>query len=976
MLLIVLCLTLSCYLWHINCVIRLDTISSEKAKPSRKNGTESPRVLSFKTAGLPGKIDLSTGITAFFTIFRRGNMIIQKRRLFFLSLFFAGLLLMTTTLAKASINTGTPSYEKRMQVELDLLLEQVSGQFEATGNYPDQSSFYAILAKGLAGQSPIKSYFDQALAAQGLADANRGNPELQEKARIAMDDLFLAILNQVALNTELAATDQEITQALIDILEGRGEGFTTETRPFVLDASGSRENPPVIPPDEDADEEGTEEDLPPSGFLFYGRTYDLETAVDPEKSVNGVLWFVEGPDTEGFLDEQGDLTVPAIVPFFFERKFVDGEDDALDPYLEPVFETPKVTKHESFNRYTWSRRALISSPGQDSPPVPPISASLYENSWIAFVYDDLSDVDLPDNYGISVGLIPGNGEKAFHPGTGTDRADAARGDNGLDLSEETGNSFSNDAQGEYLVVMEDFKGYEDEGPAPFDFSDWFLVFRPDARDDFNPKDQGIGNKYTVEAGDPFMIVDKSRHHYDESLSSLDEAILHIADNPTTLSGNDFRPGKRLYRYGPALGGEVEAYTGDWDGLNRWLDIAFLENGQPYVEFKGDYEYGLQTLIGRKSYGEQSFIFTPQDTIERIDNSNFLAYAVQVEEDRVNEKILGMSSRADARDIINGVRDYQNIRDRDAFFVRTADAQTGIVSRDIHGNWVRVQQYILRSQDQKTMSVLNVSLREAGSMNGLGQDISGMSTIDFSTTFTDPLPGEESMRILPWIDYLTTRIGENDSKYISYYASDARELTAMSVKFTNPGNESVRESRDFNGRVYYEPTSDSEHDARQYISSETLTLENTMTSQAYTNAFTFHPHPSNPQPRYGYYTSDYAYRSDFTAGPASGYYAVLPDTEDTKILDVALYSLKPFDRNGDYQNQSYEAISAEDIWAVLGKGDASDLSVYAEEMIEITMDNPEGSGFFARPIDTIYIPMSHMVWANDYQNQFFLGGGLN
>ncbi|MDA8136103.1 MAG: hypothetical protein M0T82_15900 [Desulfobacteraceae bacterium] len=240
-------------------------------------------------------------------------MTMRKKFLLVLTLFCTGLLLTLAPMSGAAINTGAPSYDSMMQAELDKLLDQISGRFEATGNYLERSDFYTALTKGLAEQGAIKQYYDLALAAQQLADQNKDNPELQEKARIAMDDLFLAVLNQIMLNKGLAATDQEITQALIDILEGRGEGFTEEGTPFVLDPIGSREGAPVIPPDPDVDPE----DDQAFNFLFYGKAYDLEKDIDPSKSTNGILYFSNDPF-------KVTITLP---PEIFE----DNEDTEEEP---------------------------------------------------------------------------------------------------------------------------------------------------------------------------------------------------------------------------------------------------------------------------------------------------------------------------------------------------------------------------------------------------------------------------------------------------------------------------------------------------------------------------------------------------------------------------------------------------------------------------------------------------------------------
>lgn len=908
-----------------------------------------------------------------FTIFRRKIMDVKKKFPIILTMLCTGLLLMIAPLAGAAINTGTPSYDNLLQTELDNLMDQVSGQFEATGDYLDQVEFDAVLEKGLAEQGTIRTYYELALGAQELADANKDNPELQEKAKIAMDDLFLAVLNKIILYKELATTDVEITQALIDLLEGRGEGFTTEPQPFALDPLGGREPGPVIPPDEDQ-EVDEEVDDRAFTFLFYGRAYDLETDVDPEKSINGVLWFVEGPD-EFFPDDEFDETntfPPSIAPFFLWPEY---NPEYRTPYHMPELTSPEVTKNDSFYRYTWSEMyqgdtppdaiatgdtntAAVRAMEQD---IPPISASLYKNNWIAFVYGDFHDQSSSEEYRLDVWLDPGHEDKLFAPGAGEDRYWEY-----INLSDQTGEPLDYD---EYLKINEYFYG-ENE----FDLSDLFVVFRPDAHEGFEILDQGIGNRYTIEVGNPFMIVDRSHHHYDQGLSSLDQAIIHIADNPGTLN-DDFRPG---YWYD-----DYDLEQSGWDGMERWAGGRSdgYENNYPTENetgTEGQYIYGLQTVgqdLSYPHYDWYAYQYTPMYTQAKLEQSNFLAYVVQVEEDRVNEKILEMSDRADGRALIDGIRSYERIRQRDAFFAQNADAQAGRVMKDIHGNWVRVQQYILRP-DSSTVQVLNVSLREAGG------DLSGMSTIDFTTKFTNEIPEWQSLNQLPWGDYLNTGSEEgvkwirNNSDYI---------LASMSVEFKNPGNESVTESRFFYGR-------DETITTFQFISREVLSLQgNGAVVPDHENTFT----PGDD----GWYVPSYEYISHFVRGQSSGYYAsddhlyniedqydegeILIATADTKLLDVNFYFVGDdysdhykdggLPSDGDVEFDEFDEFDEmTDIWAVLGTDESEGGA------IEIVMNNPGGQGYntpsgwlemedasgsLSKPIDTIFVPMSHMLWAS-------------
>ncbi len=963
---------------------------------------------------------------------------IKKRSLFLLTFFIAGLLLMIAPLSSASINTDNPTYDGLMQTELDSLLSQVSGQFAATGNYIEKAEFFSVFEKGLSEQGAIKNAYDLALEAQELANADKENPELQEKARIAMDDLFLVLLNQIMLNKELGTTDQEITQALIDIIEGRGEGFSTEPEPFVLGPLSSREAGPVIPPDEDIDDDIF-------GFEFYGKTYNLDdpNVIDPAKLTNGVIWFGDTPGTEGFLDNEGGPTSPAIVPLFVDT---GGEEHTFE---KNVFEAPKVTKNEAFRRFTWSK---MHPDMEEEEEMSPVSASLYKNNWIAFAYSDFRQDELVEKMdlveeeeepsegyqGLSVGLVPGSGEKEMHPGQDFPRGTAYRVEPNedeqpyVDMSQEVGESLENDTEGEYLVIMEDFENperydrikkririeeeeeeeYRERRHPFFDLNDSFIVFRPDAHGEFTTPDQGEGNKYTVETGNPLMIVDRSRHHYDEELSSLDQAIIHIAENKDTLD-NDFRPGSYGFDFVPESEDDVRPGEG-FEGIDRWTALNDYGNrpNRPYVDpknTKGTYAYGLQT-VGSNGYGYGSYgydgyggyngyggeQFTPLNTQEKLDESNFLAYVVQVEEDRVNEKLGEMSGHKNWSNLKKGIRSYDAIRERDAFFVKNADAQAGRVMRDIHGNWVRVQQYILRPTD-KQVKVLNVSLREAG-------DQSGMSTIDFTTNFTEAIPTEQDLRSLPWGDYLRTNYkyeydsddnwGPTGEKYIHYhstyvydgdgqtYGTFAPEIDNMYVKFTNPGNESVQESRSF----FAQDPEEMDYSCReQYVKSETLALNNTEATQSFTNTF-FADHST---PTYSY-ISHFGLRDsdDPLVGEGPGYYASndhLFNEGDTKILDVNIhevasdyswvYDETPPDFNEHYEVSAYDFYYGKgtqggfDIWSVLGANEGTNFWIESgyswESAVEIVMNK---EGFFNKPVDTIYIPMSHMMWVgNDYMN---------
>lgn len=380
-------------------------------------------------------------------------------------------------------------------------------------------------------------------------------------------------------------------------------------------------------------------------------------------------------------------------------------------------------------------------------------------------------------------------------------------------------------------------------------------------------------------------------------------------------------------------------------LNQAIDMAIddpallvsINNGAfiPSV-----YDYGLQT-VGVDEYGTRKIFLNPE-TIDSINENNFLAYAVQVEEDRLNTRILEMHQEAVKDEIrldtINAALEHAELRIRDDWFTQNADARSGRVLKDEKGNWVRVQQYILRPDD-KTVQMLNVCLR--GRDSG---DLAGLSTMDFTTQFRDSLPAGRDLRSLPWNEWLKTW-SVDDSRYVNSpeyndYEQVNPQLDSIYVKFTNPGNESLKESRWFDIRGY----------DVQYIISEQLTINN------------------NHEPY------------DFTTGsPVSGQYAVVPNAAngnnprgfdyvlgDGNRIKAAFYILGDGDRD-DNQGTSevdYSNMEFNDIWDALrvNEGYVTGDADIGNNNLEIAIDAE--NNFFAKPIDLVYIPMSRMLWKDD------------
>ena len=389
-----------------------------------------------------------------------------------------------------------------------------------------------------------------------------------------------------------------------------------------------------------------------------------------------------------------------------------------------------------------------------------------------------------------------------------------------------------------------------------------------------------------------------------------------------------------------------SYTGDMlvdeFSLNQAIDMAIddpvllvsIEDGDfiPSV-----YDYGLQ-VVGVDEDGTQKIFLNPETT-DRINENNFLAYAVQVEEDRLNTRILEKHREAIKDrirlDTINTALEHAELRIRDDWFTRNADARSGRVLKDEKGNWVRVQQYILRPDD-KTVQVLNVCLR------GGSGDLAGLSTMEFTTQFRESLPADRDLRSLPWSEWLETGSAQDEGRYVHSPEYNGQEqvnpqLDSMYVKFTNQGNESLKESRGFDIRS----------NNVQYIIKEQLTINN------------------NPE---------YVFT---TGSPASGQYAVVPNAGngnnprgfdyvlgDGNRIEAAFYVVGDGDRDNNQGTSevNYSNIEFNDIWDALRVNENNDGPHIGTNNLEIAIDAEKN--FFAKPIDLIYIPMSRMLWKDN------------
>jgi len=396
------------------------------------------------------------------------------------------------------------------------------------------------------------------------------------------------------------------------------------------------------------------------------------------------------------------------------------------------------------------------------------------------------------------------------------------------------------------------------------------------------------------------------------LPGIQDRLVNTSENLNELEDGKYVPGQ----FNP---------DGTWSGTQP-DDAVYSYWGEE------GYTYGLQA-VGTIN---PPAVFMNEDTASGVRGDGFLAYAVQVEEDRLNRKIIDMHRQAieeeEALSAINTALGHASLRVRDAYLTQKADAQAGRTLKDREGNWTRVQQFMLRP-DARTVQMLNATLRGTG-------DHAGVSAMNWTTKFSGDYT--RSLRSLPWNDWLTIRAGEGD-KHILYDYSTPVSLASMSVEFTNPGNESLKEELQFTG---------SDILGRQDVSSETLTLSGTET-KTYTNLY--------GQDVREYYTV----RNDSQSPSQPGGFIYQAWNDESDIVAVDFFVVGDID-TVDTEYSTGDTPGFKDIWSALAVNESglynSDAYSIGNNTLEIAID--AGRNFFANPIDVVYVPMSRMLWKSE------------
>ncbi len=747
-----------------------------------------------------------------------------------------------------------------------------------------------------------------------------------ENAERALNNAAKKLLNNLLNRTAEDNPYREIVVALVESVDDLPDGYCEpegyETGKDLkvaghdlIDDREKYKDPPLVQP---ASHENPVPPIPPIppipdnwNFIYYGKGYLLPT--DVADAQNGILFlssdsFHSTGSYSGNTLQGLDAYPPFIAPLWIMSHDsgapFEADEEGNLPSIDQVFSRPKVSGTPSFYRYAYNT--------EENAPTAPFSSTLYMNpassdsDWILFSY---GDVQLPyDQYEAFVGLVPGNGSEN-HPGPGQLRDLAP-----VDLSEGSGKRIGDTT--DYLWIYETFEKNDTSSKREFDLADHFLIFRPDG-----------DNKYTVTAGTRDMVVDSLG--LDEKETSLDMAVMNLRD-PDLLArvdGNAFQSG--IYFW------DSPDPNAQFPGIEDWPILWGDPDNQNYY-----YRYGIQT-VGQDSKGNVQ-VFTDWDSLNKMNGNGLLAYAVQVEEDRVNKKIIEIARDADALklrvDTIKNQLQCGDIRARDALLAQVADAQSGRVTRDRMGNWVRAQQYILRP-DNKTVQVLNVSLRgqDAG-------DLAGLSTMDFTTTFKEGYDGD--LRCLPWGGWLGTQTDGN-VKWVNT-GGGSPDLDQMYVKFTNPSGESLKESRWFGEKAYCV--------IHQFVMGEELEVTS-LKDGTHTYGYHYTDALSDPElyPANKVTLPDGSYGIENIRGGGFNYTFAGEST-----INVAFFKVD------DYGKGPVESVAFADIWDALRVNETWGSPNIGDNNLEIAIDGE--ANYFDKPVDVVYIPMSRMLWkTKEYEN---------
>ncbi len=859
-----------------------------------------------------------------------------------IALIFCVSLISTSTiygsLPNSDVEKGAQLVESKIDFLIALLEEQVqSGQIDFTlgEDFKNISGLKAFLDVVFNySDVPLNGLVEQLGQlhdAVGQVGEFGGDPNRAIEANEFLNQTIVAILNEFV---EQNPDQKDVVDELIALLSATPEaygptGIVTSTSSQNL--STTKEEYALrrtqSEPDPDPEPEGN--------FRYYGTLYDLDNPDETIMKDDGTLEFTKtGPSSaiESFmLDPEGPF--PSFLTPLFD----------VDSLYQMSKKDEGVSGSGTIREYSWNV-----SNGTGNPAV--VTAKLFESTETPpIVFDYYNEPDVIENFnGVLIGAAGlSTGDKSSAPGEGVDRSYEGIGS--------LWNRFL--PASVYPITYEG--GYTSVGNlyGESQYSDVaFNNIMLDTNVVFMPYEWNIaedeGPSYRVSLVTRSLVVDSG---------TVDEAMNNVManmDNPEFLNkiyGDEDTPGEYC------SGGMTE------NPADRKWNTAYNADGTISTEYtyypdaNGYYKFGLQT-IGQGDMTSQvpevaEYIadfdwIVKRYSLDMLKSDGLLAYIVQVEEDRVNRKIQEIAKNSDvidARIVAYRQKGYSEIRARDAAFVELADAQSGKVMKDVHGNWVRAQQYILRP-DTKTLQLLSVSLR------GGDGELAGMSTIDFTTNFTTDYAISSNPKDILKGEWLNTIQGYPNGGGAFIFNNSGIELASMYVKITNPGDEYIKESRYFASLENFDGIS------IQGVQYDELSLSSLINGS---------PVYDNIQ-NAGLMTSE-----QLTAVADNPSYSIDPTVggftynlgDDRTDINVKIYTVGDDSVISDNPEDHLYPAPVQDMWAALGVNErvGNNLTIGTNQNLEIAIDstNNDGTGnFFENPIDVIYIPMSRMIWKDD------------
>jgi len=296
-------------------------------------------------------------------------------------------------------------------------------------------------------------------------------------------------------------------------------------------------------------------------------------------------------------------------------------------------------------------------------------------------------------------------------------------------------------------------------------------------------------------------------------------------------------------------------------------------------------------------------------------------------------------RAYLRNEIREILEENDLRQIDACIEKISDAQTGKVMRDIHGNRVRVEQYILRPSSD-TVELLNVNLRA-------GNDLTTMEWITRFNKSLDALPMGQ-LKTLPWNSYLETKKILGMPYIVSPHQLWGIYPEYMSVGFSH-ADDAFSESRNFASRFF----------GTQAIYNQELWVKN----------FNDNSKMDYRAPIFGYQlpgtysiASGKRNANDEDGGGSQdnpmGFQYNFASRHDTGSISATFYVIS----DASIRQDDYNTLRIDNIWDALRVNMVgSNKQIGDNNNLEMIFGSEK---LFDKPIDIIYVPAMRMNWKGE------------